>query len=55
MLYSAVTHPVPLPRRCGGTRSSTLAEQITTVFPTVMIAEPSAHFWTPSSALNARI
>ena len=54
MLYSAVTQPVPLPRRCGGTRSSMEAEQITTVLPIEMMAEPSAHFWTPSSIFRSR-
>ena len=29
MPYSAVTHPLPVPRRNGGTRSSTLAVQMT--------------------------
>ena len=29
MPYSAVTQPLPVPRRNGGTRSSTLAVQIT--------------------------
>ena len=40
--YSAVTHPLPVPRRNGGTRSSTLAAQITRVRPTSMSTEPSA-------------
>ena len=33
MPYSAVTHPLPLLRRNGGTRSSTLAVQMTFVLP----------------------
>ncbi len=33
MAYSAVTQPVPLPRRCGGIRSSTVAAHRTWVSP----------------------
>ena len=40
--YSAVTQPLPVPRRNGGTRSSTEAAQITLVWPTSMSTEPSA-------------
>ena len=42
MPYSAVTQPLPLPRRNGGTRSSIEAAQITLVWPTSMSTEPSA-------------
>src|SRR5689334_20629894 len=42
MEYSAVTHPVPLPRRNGGTLSSTEAVQITFVSPNSTRTEPSA-------------
>src|SRR5690349_14977337 len=42
MPYSAVTHPFPVLRRNGGTRSSMLAVQITFVRPTSMSTDPSA-------------
>ena len=42
MPYSAVTQPWPLPRRNGGTRSSTDAVQITRVSPTSTRTAPSA-------------
>src|SRR5690242_9040061 len=42
MPYSAVTHPLPLLRRNGGTRSSMLAVQMTRVRPTSMSTDPSA-------------
>ena len=42
MPYSAVTQPCPLPRRNGGTRSSTEAVQITRVSPTSTSTAPSA-------------
>ena len=42
MPYSAVTQPLPELRRNGGTRSSTLAVQITFVRPTSISTEPSA-------------
>src|SRR5678816_4235035 len=42
MPYSAVTQPLPVLRRNGGTRSSTLAVQITRVRPTSMRTDPSA-------------
>jgi hypothetical protein len=42
MLYSAVTQPVPLPLRNGGTFSSTLAVQSTQVSPCLISTEPSA-------------
>src|SRR6476659_5209591 len=40
--YSAVTQPLPWLRRNGGTRSSTLAVQITLVRPTSIKTDPSA-------------
>ncbi len=40
--YSAVTQPLPLPLRNGGTRSSIDAVQSTRVKPSEMSAEPSA-------------
>ncbi len=52
--YSAVTQPVPLPRRCGGTRSAMVAAHSTRVSPNCTMHEPSAHFWTPSSKLMGR-
>jgi len=42
MPYSAVTQPRPLPLRKGGTRSSTLAVQITRVSPNSTSTDPSA-------------
>jgi len=42
MPYSAVTQPLPVFRRNGGTRSSTLAVQITLVRPASMKTDPSA-------------
>ena len=42
MPYSAVTQPLPVLRRNGGTRSSTLAVQITLVRPASMKTDPSA-------------
>ncbi len=42
MPYSAVTQPVPLPIRCGGTRSSTEQVTSTWVWPNSTWAEPSA-------------
>src|SRR6186997_3517650 len=42
MPYSAVTQPLPVLRRNGGTRSSTLAVQMTRVRPTSISTEPSA-------------
>src|SRR5207249_5945778 len=42
MPYSAVTQPLPLLRRNGGTRSSTLAVQMTFVRPTSISTDPSA-------------
>ena len=52
--YSAVTQPVPLPRKCGGVRSSIVAAHRTSVSPTRMRHEPSAHFWTPRVRLTGR-
>ena len=42
MPYSAVTQPLPVLRRNGGTRSSTLAVQITRVRPASISTDPSA-------------
>ena len=42
MEYSAVTHPVPLPRIHGGTRSSTDAVHSTRVLPIETSTEPAA-------------
>jgi hypothetical protein len=42
MEYSAVTHPLPEPRRNGGTVSSMEAAHRTRVYHTSMRAEPSA-------------
>ena len=42
MPYSAVTQPLPVLRRKGGTLSSMLAVQITRVLPTSISTEPSA-------------
>jgi hypothetical protein len=43
--YSAVTQPVPLFRRKGGTLSSQVTAQSTRVFPSSISAEPSANAW----------
>ncbi len=40
--YSEVIHPCPVPLRKGGTLFSTLAVQMTRVFPHSMSADPSA-------------
>ena len=45
--YSAVTQPLPCPRRKAGTRSSSEAAQRTRVLPTSIRAEPSAYLWNP--------
>ena len=45
MPYSAVTQPLPWPRRNGGTRSSIEAAQMTRVLPTSIRTEPSACSW----------
>ena len=42
MPYSAVTQPWFLPRRNGGTLSSTVAVQMTLVLPQAISTEPSA-------------
>ena len=42
MPYSAVTHPSPLPRLCGGTFSSTEAVHSTRVAPISIKTDPSA-------------
>jgi hypothetical protein len=45
MAYSAVTHPLPVPSRKGGTRSSTLAAQITRVPPHSISTDPAGNTW----------
>ena len=47
MPYSAVTQPAPLPRRKGGTDSSTEAVHKTRVSPIAIKTEPSAYLFTP--------
>src|SRR5712692_8451275 len=47
MPYSAVTQPAPLPRRKGGTDSSTEAVHKTRVSPIAINTEPSAYLFTP--------
>src|SRR5262249_38577152 len=47
MPYSAVTQPAPLPRRKGGTDSSTEAVHKTWVSPMAIQTEPSAYLFTP--------
>ena len=42
MAYSAVSQPLPLPRRKGGTPSCTDAVQMTFVLPQQISAEPAA-------------
>ena len=42
MEYSAVTHPLPLPRIHGGTLSSTEAVQSTLVCPKAASTDPGA-------------
>src|SRR6476469_2424733 len=55
MPYSAVTQPSPLPRRNGGTRSSTEAVTSTRVSPKLTSTDPSACFVKPGSMVIARI
>ena len=43
MEYSAVTHPLPVSLRKGGTLSPTLAVQRTQVFPHLISALPAAY------------
>src|SRR5215471_9343362 len=52
--YSAVTQPWPEPRRCAGTRSSTVAVIQTRVRPVSIRQEPSACTLTPSSSVVGR-
>src|SRR5204862_6625705 len=54
MPYSAVTQPFPELRRNGGTRSSTLAVQITRVRPTSISTDPSACVRYPGVMLVGR-
>ena len=49
MEYSAVTQPRSVPRRNGGTRSSTLTAHKTRVSPIDINADPSAYFCAPIS------
>src|SRR5262245_38804839 len=53
--YSAVTHPLPVLRRKGGTRSSTEAVHSTCVSPNFARHEPSAYLATPGSRATGRI
>src|SRR5205807_3152242 len=55
MPYSAVTQPLPVLRRNGGTRSSTEAVHSTCVSPNLARQEPSAYFATPGSRVTERI
>ena len=55
MPYSAVTHPRPVLRRKGGTRSSTLAAHSTWVSPKRMRHDPSAYLAAPGSSVTGRI
>src|ERR1700738_5594878 len=55
MPYSAVTQPLPVLRRNGGTRSSREAVHSTCVSPNLARQEPSAYFATPGSRLTKRI
>ena len=43
--YSAVIHPSPVPLRKNGTRSSTVAAQMTLVLPISISTEPAGYFW----------
>ena len=55
MPYSAVTQPLPEPRRKGGAFSSRLAVTSTWVSPNLTRQEPSACLAKPGSRLTARI
>ena len=52
--YSAVTHPLPEPRRQPGTCSSTMAVQMTRVLPAAMSTEPVALVMKPVSMMIGR-
>ena len=54
MEYSAVTQPLPVPSRKGGTLSSTLAAQTTRVRPHSMSAEPAGKDWKLGVILTGR-
>jgi hypothetical protein len=54
MPYSAVTQPFPVLRRNGGTRSSTLAVQMTRVRPTSINTDPSACIENPGVIVVGR-
>src|SRR5204863_9489478 len=55
MPYSAVTQPLPLLRRNGGTRSSTEAVHSTCVSPNFARHEPAAYLATPATRVTERI
>ena len=55
MEYSAVTQPLPVPRRNCGTESSTEAAHSTRVLPTVMSVDPSAVCRNPEVISTGRI
>src|SRR5262245_11514645 len=52
--YSAVTQPLPLPTRNGGTRDSTEAATSTRVSPSESSAEPSANLSSPVVMVRGR-
>ena len=52
--YSAVTHPLPEPRRQPGTCSSTMAVQMTRVLPAAISTLPVALVIKPGSMLMGR-
>ena len=52
--YSAVTQPLPEPRRQPGTCSSTMAVQITRVLPAAMSTDPVALVMKPVSMMIGR-
>src|SRR4030066_462881 len=54
MAYSAVIQPFPFPIRKGGTRSSTVAAQMTFVSPISMRTEPSANLRYPLVTFTGR-
>src|SRR5712692_8009021 len=54
MPYSAVTQPAPLPRRKGGTDSSTEAVHKARVSPIAINTEPSAYLFTPVLMVTGR-
>ena len=52
--YSALIHPVPVPRRKYGTRFSTDAAHITRVRPISMSTDPAGPFWKPRVIFKGR-